>query len=137
MNNGPRVFGDGDLTLTMNQTGGVKVYVGQKQMGLIQKINIVACADSTFPFVEICFPNPGLDDNIKKSIEEYSRELSKYTWIRVILLLFFALLPLQVNTDLLRVRFHELKTVLEITLGGFRGIFSHKSFQDKLPVFAL
>ena len=128
MNNGPRIFGDGDLTLTMNQTGGVRVYVGQKQMGLIQKINIVASADSTFPFVEICFPSPGLDDNIKKSIEEYSRELSKYSWIRVVLLLLVALLPLQMNADLVRVCLHELKAVLEITLSRFRRVFPHESF---------
>ena len=82
-NDGPKVFGDGDLTVALAQNGQVRVYAGQRQIGLVQRLKLEASADSAVPTVEFTFPKTG-DAELDTKVEEYARVLKAFPWIRVV-----------------------------------------------------
>lgn len=83
INDGPRVFGDSDLTLALSQDGQIRLYIGQRQVGLIERLKVEASADQARPVVEVTFPR-ALTAELDAKVEEYARTLRTHPWVRVL-----------------------------------------------------
>lgn len=81
-NDGPKVFGNGDVTVALGQNGAFRLYVGQKPVECAQRVRLDASADNSRPVVEVHFPAAG--GGLDVEIEENARALAAYSWIRVV-----------------------------------------------------
>ncbi len=84
MDGSAKVFGDGDVTIVLNMlSGAARVYIGTKQIGFIQKVNLHLDVKQQSPQLEIEFPRTG-DQATDLRIEENAREVKRLPWIKVI-----------------------------------------------------
>lgn len=78
----PKVFGDGTLTIVVDQDGQTAVYSGQSQIGYIQNIKLEADVNDHTARVTIRFPS---SDSENPQIEAYKRALVPLAkWIQII-----------------------------------------------------
>ncbi len=83
MDGAAKVFGEGDVTIVVNMiSNAARVYVGTKQIGLIQKLNLHLDMKQTTPQLEMEFPRTG-DAQADLRIEESMREVKRLPWVRV------------------------------------------------------
>jgi hypothetical protein len=83
MQNEARVFGDGDVTIVVNMTtAAARVYIGQQQIGLIQKLKLELNMNDPLPQLEFTFPQSH-DKNASLRIEEQVRAVKQVPWVKV------------------------------------------------------
>ena len=83
MDGAAKVFGEGDMTIVINMiTSAARIYVGTKQIGCVQKLNLHLDVKQTTPQLELEFPRTG-DTTTDLRIEEHMREVKKLPWVKV------------------------------------------------------
>jgi len=78
-----KVFGDGDVTIAINQvSGSAKIYIGAQQIQYISEIKLVV--DFKNPTqLELRFPTSN-EPNVQLAIEENIRAAKALPWVRVV-----------------------------------------------------
>ncbi len=77
----PKVFGDGDLTVCINQSGGYRVFVGQTLINYVECLFLNVDNDSLK--IKMSFFKSH-DKQINTHIEESIRTASQFKWIEII-----------------------------------------------------
>jgi hypothetical protein len=76
----PRVFADGSATLCVTQ-GAFRLYVGQTEIRLAERIGLSASRGASLPLVEVEFPADGSSEE-NLAVEEEIRACRTVAWIR-------------------------------------------------------
>lgn len=86
--NPPRAFGVDEITIVLSEDPtAIRVYVGRRQIGAIQKIKAEAIADSPNVTLSIVFSDPKKSEMpsvFQKNINLYTELLRKFPWINVL-----------------------------------------------------
>ncbi len=82
-NDGPKAFGDNDITITIGQDGMFQIFAGQKRISWIQSATVSVDTNKPKPIVEVTFPR-SLSKHLDVQIEENVRVLSQFSWVRII-----------------------------------------------------
>jgi hypothetical protein len=79
MDNDPRVFGSGDVTVCAGQDG-LRLYAGQAEIGYVRRMEVLY--EGGRPAVSVTFATSH-DPEVSRAIEEAMRVLKGLPWVRV------------------------------------------------------
>lgn len=75
----PKVFGNSDLTIAVNQHG-INLFIGQNKINFVKCVKIIS-SEKESPVVEVHFPNA---NDRYPAIEDYVRALAPFSWITIV-----------------------------------------------------